>query len=372
MTGPLFEDQGPELAWQQRTKVTVQVEATATLADAIDAAAAKFGIRLQRGEPRPVSSAITGVALYKPADDVPEVYPGPFKRDFRVVDEDGRLGWKPYDEASMGDLLRAFEAGLEGDPQRPYLWPMVPQGDFGGLLGSWDVLLQGLELARHAAEAMAAVYGASEFLAAVRRRLGQSSEVPAEKLTALEASPGRISELLGLRPFGAAELGKLLGLTEEEALALAMTLGLAEGDDGRWSLGVGEDVSFVRRLIEFLLQHEDTWPKDSDALPEFIRDRLTARIEERPEGVVAWQNDWFTRTYDSSQDAAPYTEAGVESRYEIVVVPIDDGVDVADLERVLNEGTASYQESHLAAVLPDQRLRDGTLAHVFIVLRLGD
>src|SRR4051812_20955038 len=84
-TGQGWEDQGPDLRWEQRKRVELEVDESETLASVIDRAAEEFGIGRPSapGEPKQrVSSVIDGVAFYHPDDDKQGGSPGPFLRLF--------------------------------------------------------------------------------------------------------------------------------------------------------------------------------------------------------------------------------------------------------------------------------------------------
>ena len=114
-----------------------------TLAVVLDRAGEALGvvpgpdaIRLMKGTTERLSSMLFRIGFYRPADedgfDVQHSYR--WKNRLPVVDMDGNVTYHPCQEVTYRQLLVSAAAGLiEGDVQRPYICPSMPQGDVPGL-----------------------------------------------------------------------------------------------------------------------------------------------------------------------------------------------------------------------------------------------
>jgi hypothetical protein len=139
---------------------------------------------------------VAGIALYKESDDLPDSSPYPWLSLFPVIETDGTLVFRWATEASIQGLVRAYESGLlPGDPRRPYLWPMIPQG--GEVwFGSWPDLLEALKVFKDVAETMAAAYGSVQAVQALWGRLRGIDELDADQFEQHNAGPSQLDSIL--------------------------------------------------------------------------------------------------------------------------------------------------------------------------------
>ena len=199
-----------------------------------------------------VVEMIAYAAFYRADDDEPgDGTEGVIRRDSRsrkhtvliVRDPAGHAVWRrpPFD-ATMAELIDAHEAGLlEGDPLRPYLVLVIPQG-VTGLPGEWPQLQQQLEAAWHLSGIAAQIAGALSFIEVVRRfiqrRSGKAAEVVAKNSSDWAqrgAAPADLRELLASKPRSSAEIAALLGCSESETEAILWALGFSpRAQDGAW------------------------------------------------------------------------------------------------------------------------------------------
>lgn len=299
--GPRFFNEGEGVPWDARRKVTLTVAPTETLAVVIDRAAEEFGLSVARPGIRwhpdqPVSETIAGVAFYKPGDDLPYASPHPWMSIFPAVDEDGELYWKWISEAKLGDLLRAYERGLlPGDPQRIYLWPIVPQGGEVAF-GTWPYLIDALAVFKDVAAVLAEAAGVVsffEYLTAWRRRQDTASKVPTEALEDHNAGPVQVKEVVIPGRITLAQLQQFFGLEEEEAVALVALVGFDISEDGGVVLTDDPDAHFQQRLLRTLLDASTSdFPPDPERLREFARARLQALAEGKEEPITVWREEW--------------------------------------------------------------------------------
>ncbi len=130
----------------------LEVDASTTLRDVLNQAAAEFGISLnqQTLEYRPestVADLIDGVAFHVPGDEQRAWLPtNRFVRRLPAIDSAGALWVKDYLEVTIEELRRASSLGLtEGDALHPYLRPAVSAGAMGGAAGEWANVLEALK-----------------------------------------------------------------------------------------------------------------------------------------------------------------------------------------------------------------------------------
>ena len=160
-----------------------------------------------------------------------------------VRDQAGRAVWRrPPFEATIAELVDAHKLGLlEGDPLRPYLVLVIPQGEIG-LLGEWTQLQQQLETAWHLTGALATVLGVFSGIDWVKKQLARHSGAAGEVVKthapdwkSRGAAPRDLRELIASRPRSTEEIAALLDCTETEAEAILWALGFApRGPEGTW------------------------------------------------------------------------------------------------------------------------------------------
>jgi hypothetical protein len=158
-----------------------------------------------------------------------------------IRDADGRALWRgpPFD-ATVGELIDAAEHGLlEGDPLRPYLVLVVPQGDVGVVL-QWAALQRELEMAWHLTGALATLAGAVSGIEWIKRRLRRADAAKAVEKHAPDwksrgAAPDDLRELFAATPRSTEKIAALLGCSEDEADAILWAFGFApRGPGGTW------------------------------------------------------------------------------------------------------------------------------------------
>lgn len=267
-TGPSFEDHGPETPYAERLKFRLLVDESETLGSVIDRAAEHFGVTFTPAPPGTrISEIITGVVFYRPDDEFGLHRPEPWTAAIRLLDAAGQPSWAvPWNTVQYGELLVSADAGLvEGDPRRPYLWAVFPQGDVIGVLFEpmlW--LLQRnyefiLKSAGQGAIAGASGWVVKEALNRLKRsykarhqdedEYGATPVIPRWH-TRFERPDDFLPELMEM-PRTTEEAAKILDCPTAEAEAVMWGLGFAfEQSDGRWRLGGDEPAARIAMDLE--------------------------------------------------------------------------------------------------------------------------
>jgi hypothetical protein len=249
-----------EVPWNERQKVTLEVEPEETLGEILARAAEEFGLTAAwdlSDEPFPgatLADAFAWVGFYRPEHE----HGAPVRNltSVTLADAEGRAVWNNYfKEATHGELLWAAEAGaLEGDPLRVYLftWP----GFGNGLIADLTTLCNLWDLAWYVMERVGIGYAAYEALRRVVGRIRRGREVTGGHKSDWQdrgGDPGTLSEFLSHRPSTTAEVAGLLGCTHEEAEAVLWAFGFAPDDEGVWRLNANEEARMLRAVWELIV-----------------------------------------------------------------------------------------------------------------------
>lgn len=268
------------LPWVDRPKVELTVDEARLLGEVLRDAAAE----LMPGTPWPEAFVDFYVEGINPR----------LRRELFLLDAEGhvRTTWEWANEP-LGEIVRAGDAGvLVGDPRRPYL--LNQQGFGNGVITDWPTFLELLELWWKIAGGLATaggVWGFFKMVGGVIRRRGPES-VEIAKAHALEWNacglrPDNLRDLLGSRPWDAAELALRLGCTEQEAVALLVGLGHAQGDDGLWTPADDEGSRMLRGNIDIMVHAGMT--TDHNAISAELQARATELVESGRAAPVNWQ-----------------------------------------------------------------------------------
>lgn len=260
--------------WDERRKVTLDVEDTETLASLIDRAARELGIPPDEY----FRSQYTMVDLaLREGDDRPRI------RALVVLNKQGEAMWNAWDLRliSYGEFVRAVEAGaLPGDPRQLYL--IWHQKGGNGVIPDWPDLLEGLDIAWEVVKALGVVGGAYYTVKVMavdplRKRLERGRDAIARNAPAWAlrgAAPYSMDVLLGDRAWSSETLAALLGCSVADAEATLETFGFTcDEATGEWRPG-GDDAAKLLRVI-----HDEVgYGLHSDA-PDALRTEYRRRIE---------------------------------------------------------------------------------------------
>ncbi len=254
--GEQFADQGEDVSYEDRSKVIVHAESGTSLGAVIDEAAKRFGVASPTESK--VSELVHWVAFFRPGDE----HGMPYNYDrwhaaIRTVDVAGQPSWAlSWSAITMGELVAAHDAGLlDGDPLRPYFWPVIPQGELldvvqalWGLWSQWeDAVVPHIDAAAVtigpiavAVELMRRIRAATRAATKHHEALAQALERPQEFLAYLDSAP-RTTE----------EVAARTGLPETAAAQVLAGIGYSPGTDGRWRSRVDAPAALLRQgLLE--------------------------------------------------------------------------------------------------------------------------
>jgi hypothetical protein len=251
---PPFDSQGFDVPYRARISLALDARDDESLASVMRRAVGELSPEPTdefRGIPMPFE--VSWIWFYRREDESAFLHREyQMAEDLITVDAEGLAHWnRPKDEIPYGDIVRAAEYGLiDGDPQRPYVALLIPQGE-GGLHDAWQVLdtvwawiTTGLDV-RDVALLGASAIGLRRRLRG-RRILGEQRG----QLASRGATPAGISRLLERQPWTLPELRMLLGLPDEEAAKAVLALfGFTAGPDGLYRIGEDEEDRLLR-LVE--------------------------------------------------------------------------------------------------------------------------
>lgn len=236
-----------ELPFDQRTRVSLEVEESDSLASTLERAAAKMGL-----EPpedywlRGHFDASHRKILFRKSDDEC----GPIRRsrgrlrfgELTLVDREGKAIFGVHDLTTVrfSDLLRSADAGtIEGDPLHPYLILDDGWGDAPPL--DWAAMQFGLEIAWEAAKALAVAAGATTGVMQARRLMlqrldrGQAALRANPEWAQRGYRPDQFESLLTSRVWDADHAARLLGCSADQAEGTLLVLGyVLDPTDRMW------------------------------------------------------------------------------------------------------------------------------------------
>lgn len=239
--GEQFAEQGPDVPYEDRAKVSVQASAATTLGEVIDQAARRFDVGIEPDD-IPMSRRVPCIAFFRPSD-VPS---GTTEQTgaIRTVDPKGRPSWAVrWSEIRLDELVASSEAGLleGGDPLRPYFWPVIPQGGFADLAGSLAWMWMYWEQALAAFET---VNLGRTLIERVKR--GQSVAYEGGRWSDALRRPQDLMPYLDRDARTTEEVSSYTAFSEEEAEGALWAMGYALGDDGRWRPGADQAAAVLR------------------------------------------------------------------------------------------------------------------------------
>jgi hypothetical protein len=275
--GEQFADQGAEVPYETRSKVVVDAAPITRLGEVIDRAAAQFGVRSR--DQRAISEQVPCVAFFREGDQAGmDGGSDRWQYAIRTADSEGSPSWTVrWSEITLEELVAARAEGLiDGDPLRPYFWPVIPQGTLADVASSiyatwalWEHYLSARETVGVARHVLERIRGGRRAVDDDREAWSEWLKRPQVLMPYLESIPRTTSQIATDTGISAAQLPELL-----------LGIGYSLGEDGRWRFGddpaagllrtgvldikrtghgpedIAEAASRVRALVEEAEQHE--------------------------------------------------------------------------------------------------------------------
>jgi hypothetical protein len=260
--------------YNARAKAVVSVSGQASLGEVIDRAAEIFGV-LSRTD-RSISSQVPCIAFFKDEDELGMAGDaGRWHGALRSVDGAGEPSWAVrWSEMHIGELAAVSKAGLlDGDPLRPYFWPVIPQGTVTELAGSllamwaiWEHVLAGIETSEAARRLVDRI-----------RRSKNSVELDEGNWRAWLARPQILIPYLDETPRKTAEIVADTGIPGAQLEGALLGMGYTMQSDGRWRPGTDPAARALRvGLLE--IKRCGHGPEDIAAAAE----RVQELVEKKP------------------------------------------------------------------------------------------
>jgi hypothetical protein len=250
---PPFGDNGFDKPYADRLKLRLQVDATETLASVYRRALEHWQPQISpdsQAHPSDLMEVVYWAFFYLPEDE-----PGlhdryEFATDLILVSANGHAKWNLGADAIPYEwLVRASDEGLlRGDPLRPYLPMLLPQGG-GGFQIAWETLQTSWKVL----EGLLVAYGAYKLGDAARDRLldrlrrrhsiGTHSPGWVER----GGSAQNVSRTLERKPWAPEDLRMIMNVPNVEvAQDLLALFGFDPGGDGQYVLSESDEARILR------------------------------------------------------------------------------------------------------------------------------
>lgn len=249
---PPIGGQGHDLPYADRLKLKLLVEDEESLQSVYRRAVDAFQPRVTPAFAAYVTDPMRTVSwtwFYEPSDDQNlrgkryEMAPA-----LAGVGTDGLVRWgRSQAEIPYGDLVRSGRDGLlRGDPLRPYLVLLSPQGGGGSdLQAAWDAV----QVCWTVLAGLGTTAATARLLAKVARRVRGASTLKDHQDALVErgAGPRQIAGLVEARPWQLADLRIRMGLdSDEEARSVLELYGCKQAEEGWRFTDADDEVRFMR------------------------------------------------------------------------------------------------------------------------------
>jgi hypothetical protein len=250
---PPFGDNGFDKPYKDRLKLHLQVDAADTLTSVYRRALEYWRPQISadsQARPTEMMDVIHWAWFYVPEDESRFQQRYEWATDLILVDTDRRARWNlQADEIPYDWLVRSGEEGLlSGDPLRPYLPMLLPQGD-GGFQIAWETLL----ISWRVLEGLLVAYGAyklskearSRLLGRLRRRHSIETHYP--EWVRRGGSARNVSRTLERKPWSLEDLRMIMNVpTAQIAEDLLAVFGYDRTADGSYIVSESEEARILR------------------------------------------------------------------------------------------------------------------------------
>jgi hypothetical protein len=286
---PPLGDSGFDMPYAERTSAKLEVDGATSLDDIYRQAIAALRPQAVLGGPGYVDDpyeVVRWVWFSEPADDggIPQTKVYEVAEDIIVVEADGTARWNlTAEQITVDHLLRSADRGLlRGDPLRPYLVLLLPQGG-EAFQTAWEVALAAWQIVIN----LLAAHDLYTLLRGARREeiqteLKDGTDVVDRYRARWSTAGGGPSELvrtLERRPWSVADLRALLGVaTDDDAQKLLRLFGFEPNADGDYVLSERQEL----RLLHTIGQEASLGGFDVTDDPERAKRRLATTLETGP------------------------------------------------------------------------------------------
>lgn len=275
---PPFGDNGFRKPYKDRLKLQLHVDAAETLASVYRRALDHWRPQISadsQAHPAELMNVIHWAWFYVPEDESRFHQRYEWATDLILVDADRRARWNfRADEIPYGWLVRSGDEGLlRGDPLRPYLPMLLPQGSSGfqiaweALLTSWQVL-----------EGLLVAYGAyklgdearDRLLGRLRRRHSIETHYP--EWVERGGSARNVSRTLERKPWSLEDLRMIMGVpTAQVAEDLLAVFGYERTSDGQYIVSESDETRILRLAEEDVFNTFFAGATDAELRPRLER-----------------------------------------------------------------------------------------------------
>ncbi len=259
-------------------------------------------------------------------------------KDLEIVGSDGHVVFaRSLENITVEDLLRTADAGLiPGDVSRPYFIPQTPQGASEWFV-SWPVLVGAYVMVRGILNAMADLEGTVALLQRIRG--GTTALVDsAPRLEMRGARPDALYDLLGRRPWAAADLASRLDCADETAVDLLRLFGFEADRTGLWRAGASDDAVLLRALLDEIIT---TAAEGAGAHGGSFEDRVRHLVTHRSRKALPYE----MKEYEPLEPG----QAQVVDRHEeddlLTSDLIDDDTEFGDFDDTCDQGCNAQGDS---------------------------
>jgi hypothetical protein len=292
---PPFGDNGFDKPYQDRLKLDLAVDGAETLASVYERAIEHWQPRVSAdslAQPENLMEVIYWVWFYLPEDERGLHHRYELATDLILVDEDGRARWNlAIAEIPYGHIVRAGQQGLlRGDPLRPYLPLLVPQGG-GAFQVGWETLLSTWTILEALIVARGAYALGSEAQQLLLKRLRRRHvvEVHSAEWADRGGDPRNVSRTIDRKPWSPDDLRIVMNVpTIEDAEDLLALFGHEPNPAGEYVVSETDEARILRLAEEDVFDTFATGASDAELRPRLERLLATGELPpDEPPDVVA-------------------------------------------------------------------------------------
>ncbi len=287
---PPLGDNSFDKPYSDRLKLNLTVDEQETLAHVYQRAIDHWQPRIaadSEAHPENPLDVIYWISFYIPGDESAFQHRYERAQQLILVDEKGHACWnKTIDEIPYGHLVRASQHELLlGDPFRPYLPLLLPQGG-GAFQVAWETLLIAWKVLQDILTVQGARTLASDAQARLSMKLARHRVIDEQRAQWVEhgGDPISVRRTLDRKPWSPDELRMLLGVPSvSDAEDLLALFGFEPTPSGEYVIGSTEENRLLRLVEDDVFETFTIGASDAQLRPRLEHLLATG---ERPPGSV--------------------------------------------------------------------------------------